>query len=111
MKCDLLFLVVLAIAVGIPLTLSANLQSVDAVRERIKAIIKYTALTDTSDDPFFVISIDRIYQQFQTWRQLLPRVRPYYAMRSNPLPAIVELLAALGAGFDCSTKVSFRFRD
>jgi ornithine decarboxylase len=29
---------------------------------------------------------------------------PYYAVKCNPEPALLQLLAALGAGFDCASK-------
>ena len=35
---------------------------------------------------------------------LLPRVRPFYAVKSNPNPTIIKTLAILGAGFDCASK-------
>ena len=31
-------------------------------------------------------------------------VEPFYAVKCNPDPVIVKLLAALGCGFDCATK-------
>lgn len=35
----------------------------------------------------------------------LPRVTPHYAVKCNPEPALIRLLLALGAGFDCASKV------
>jgi ornithine decarboxylase len=37
------------------------------------------------------------------WKQQLPRVRPYYAVKSNPEKPLLERLASLGAGFDCAS--------
>ncbi|KIY99133.1 ornithine decarboxylase [Monoraphidium neglectum] len=34
----------------------------------------------------------------------MPRVAPFYAVKCNPQPALLRLLAALGAGFDCASK-------
>jgi ornithine decarboxylase len=33
----------------------------------------------------------------------MPRVVPFYAIKCNPEPGVVRLLAALGAGFDCAS--------
>eukprot|EP00879_Flechtneria_rotunda_P004037 GHRR01004279.1.p1 GENE.GHRR01004279.1~~GHRR01004279.1.p1 ORF type:complete len:223 (+),score=52.83 GHRR01004279.1:1558-2226(+) len=33
----------------------------------------------------------------------MPRVVPYYAIKCNPEPGMVRLLAAMGAGFDCAS--------
>ncbi len=34
----------------------------------------------------------------------MPTVMPFYAVKCNPEPAILKLLASLGAGFDCASK-------
>ena len=36
---------------------------------------------------------------------LLLAVQPYYAIKSNQDPAVIKMLGALGAGFDCASKV------
>lgn len=36
--------------------------------------------------------------------QAFPRVNPFYAVKCNPNPAIIAMLAALGAGFDCASE-------
>ncbi len=37
----------------------------------------------------------------------LPTVTPFYAVKCNNDPALLKTLAALGAGFDCASKVSY----
>lgn len=39
----------------------------------------------------------------QAWCAAMPRVVPFYAIKCNPDPGVVRLLAALGAGFDCAS--------
>jgi ornithine decarboxylase len=39
----------------------------------------------------------------QAWCAAMPRVVPFYAIKCNPDPGMVRLLAALGAGFDCAS--------
>lgn len=34
----------------------------------------------------------------------LPRVRPHYAVKCNPNGAIIAMLAAVGASFDCASQ-------
>jgi len=41
----------------------------------------------------------------RAWRKAIPRVTPFYAIKCNPEPAMLRLLMALGAGFDCASKV------
>ena len=45
-----------------------------------------------------------VIEQYDQWTTLLPNVEPFYAVKSNPDPVVVKLLAALGCGFDCATK-------
>ena len=40
------------------------------------------------------------------WVAALPTVTPFYAVKCNEDPALLKTLAALGAGFDCTSKVS-----
>lgn len=38
----------------------------------------------------------------------MPRVQPFYAVKCNPEPAIMKLLMAMGAGFDCASKAELQ---
>lgn len=53
---------------------------------------------------FLVTNLATVAQQFKLWKQELPMVEPFYAVKCNPDPAIVRLLAHLGASFDCATQ-------
>ncbi|KIY69296.1 ornithine decarboxylase [Cylindrobasidium torrendii FP15055 ss-10] len=52
---------------------------------------------------FFVADLCEVYQQYQRWCKNLPEIQPHYAVKSNPDPYVLRLLAALGAGFDCAS--------
>ena len=43
-------------------------------------------------------------RQYEQWVDCLPRVRPHYAVKCNPDPAILQLLHRLGCGFDTASK-------
>lgn len=55
-------------------------------------------------DSFYLVDFGRLIEQMAKWRKLLPMVRPFYAVKCNPYPPLLSLLAALGAGFDCASK-------
>ena len=57
-----------------------------------------------SEEPFFIVDLGKIIRQFLKWEELLPNVKPYYAIKSNPNPLIIKTLAALGCNFDCASK-------
>ena len=50
-----------------------------------------------------VVSPNRIQMQISRWRNTLPRVTPYYAVKSNPDPTLMQILADNMAGFDCAS--------
>lgn len=56
------------------------------------------------DDTTYIYDLGNTTRLFKAWRAALPRVQPYYAVKCNPEPALMKLLAALGAGFDCASK-------
>ncbi|KPI87515.1 putative ornithine decarboxylase [Leptomonas seymouri] len=56
------------------------------------------------EDPFYMIDLGRVVEQMARWRHELPMVRPHFAVKCNPNLAVMEVLGALGAGFDCASK-------
>ncbi|KAG8070699.1 hypothetical protein GUJ93_ZPchr0006g43797 [Zizania palustris] len=52
---------------------------------------------------FNVLDLGEVERLFAVWRRGLPGVRPYYAVKCNPNPALLGALAGLGAGFDCGS--------
>lgn len=55
-------------------------------------------------DPFYVLDLGLLIELYQGWIQSIPRVKPFYAVKCSPDPALLSTLAALGAGFDCASK-------
>lgn len=66
-----------------------------------KHIYQHT-LTDKS--AFFVADLGVVMRQLVRWRTHMAQTRPYYEVRCNSSPAVIEVLAALGTGFVCSNK-------
>ncbi|KAF9975205.1 hypothetical protein BGZ73_001234 [Actinomortierella ambigua] len=57
-----------------------------------------------ADNAFYVADLGEVYRQHLRWKALLPRIQPFFAMKCNPDPMVMHLLASLGAGFDCASK-------
>ncbi|KAG0225624.1 hypothetical protein BGW42_004204 [Actinomortierella wolfii] len=57
-----------------------------------------------ADNAFYVADLGEVYRQHLRWKSLLPRIQPFFAMKCNPDPMVMHLLASLGAGFDCASK-------
>uniref|UniRef100_A0A3B4XZQ2 Antizyme inhibitor 1a n=1 Tax=Seriola lalandi dorsalis TaxID=1841481 RepID=A0A3B4XZQ2_SERLL len=60
--------------------------------------------TLSEKNAFFVADLGVIMRQHVRWRTHMARIRPYYTVRCNSSPAVIEVLAALGTGFICTNK-------
>lgn len=56
------------------------------------------------DESFVIIDLGDIIRQYNKWEELLPRIKPYYAIKCNPSSIIIELLNKLGCNFDTASR-------
>ncbi|KAL5485889.1 SPE1 [Sanghuangporus weigelae] len=56
-----------------------------------------------AEKAFFVADLSYVYKQHERWKRCLPAIEPFYAVKCNPDPYVLRLLAALGTGFDCAS--------
>lgn len=68
------------------------------------SVIRNIAESGTQEDAFYVCDIGDIVNKHKVWKELLPRVEPHYAVKCNDSLTVLEILAALGTGFDCASK-------
>ncbi|KXZ55818.1 hypothetical protein GPECTOR_2g1369 [Gonium pectorale] len=66
--------------------------------------VRHIMRNDIDSDSIYVVDLAAPFRLFKAWRAAMPRVLPYYAVKCYPEPAILKLLIALGAGFDCASK-------
>lgn len=59
---------------------------------------------EDSDDAFFIGDLGDLIAKQKKWLTYLPRVEPFYAVKCNPDPVVLKILAALKTGFDCASK-------
>lgn len=57
-----------------------------------------------SEDAFCVGDVGDVINKFNKWRELMPRVEPFYAVKCNSDNVVLKVLADMGAGFDCASK-------
>lgn len=74
-----------------------------ALRQRVESI-DHESCDPGDEDTFFVADLGEVYRQHLRWKRNLPRVKPFYAVKCNPDPKLIRLLAELGTGFDCASK-------
>lgn len=54
---------------------------------------------------FVVGDLGALMRQHVCWQSVIPQLQPYYPVKYNSSPAVIEVLASLGLGFVCVNKV------
>jgi ornithine decarboxylase len=57
----------------------------------------------TDVGPCLVVDLDVVRENYQNFAKALPDTKVYYAVKANPAPEILELLAGLGCCFDVAS--------
>uniref|UniRef100_A0ACD5YCN3 Uncharacterized protein n=1 Tax=Avena sativa TaxID=4498 RepID=A0ACD5YCN3_AVESA len=79
----------------------------DALKEKdaVPALMRSIASPGSGvRSAFYVFDLAKVVDLYRAWRRALPTVRPCYAVKCNPEPALLGALATLGAGFDCASR-------
>ncbi len=58
-----------------------------------------------ADGPRLVVDLDVVERNYSAFAHALPDTRVFYAVKANPAPEILNLLAGLGSSFDCASVV------
>ncbi len=53
-------------------------------------------MTPDHQDAFYVVDLSVVMHKLNKWRELLPRVKPFYAVKCNNDEAICRMLATAG---------------
>jgi len=65
-------------------------------------------IAETTDDAFYVVDLSVVMAKINKWRELMPRVKPFYAIKCNNDAAICQMLASAGCGFDCASQAEIQ---
>jgi ornithine decarboxylase len=55
------------------------------------------------EGPCLVVDTDVVRENYMTFARAMPDSRVFYAVKANPAPEILKLLAGLGSAFDCAS--------
>src|SRR5215831_12439112 len=55
------------------------------------------------DGPCLVVDLDVVRENYQAFAKALPDSRVFYAVKANPAPEVLALLASLGSCFDIAS--------
>ena len=53
---------------------------------------------------FYIVDLGKIVELYEKWNRLLPKIKPYYAIKCNSNSRILEVLENLGVNFDCASQ-------
>jgi len=70
----------------------------------IYEIISYFLGIRTNNEPFFIADLGEVVRKYKQWKKNLPRIEPFYAIKSNSDPMLLFILAQLGVNFDVASK-------
>ena len=59
--------------------------------------------TRQPEGPCLVVDLDIVAGNFKAFRHALPDSHIYYAVKANPAPEVLRLLAGMGSNFDCAS--------
>ncbi|MBW7950923.1 MAG: alanine racemase, partial [Pseudorhodoplanes sp.] len=71
---------------------------------RIREFLKHRQ----DEGPCLVVDTDVIRENFQAFASALPDTKVYYAVKANPAPEILSLLAEMGSCFDVASIAELR---
>jgi ornithine decarboxylase len=60
------------------------------------------------DGPVLVVDLDVVRENYGAFAKALPDTRVFYAVKANPQPQVLRLLADLGSCFDCASVVEIQ---
>ena len=72
----------------------------DTRQETIPEILERTSHHGNEGQAFYTIDLGECTRRICRWKEQLPRVEPFYAMKCNNNPAVLKTLADLRISFD-----------
>ena len=70
---------------------------------RIREFLKKRRESGVDEGPVLVVDLDVVRTNYQNFAKALPDSRVFYAVKANPAPEVLSLLASLGSCFDTAS--------
>ena len=70
---------------------------------RIREFLKNRRESGNDEGPVLVVDLDVVKTNYQNFAKALPDTRVFYAVKANPAPEVLSLLAKLGSCFDTAS--------
>ncbi len=76
--------------------------------DRIQDFLRQRREEGRDNGPCLVVDLDVVRDNYNAFAQALPDTRVFYAVKANPEPAVLKLLASLGSCFDTASVVEIQ---
>jgi len=81
-------------------------EDIDAA-QNLKDLDNILKIAKDNGTPAFMLDHDKIRDNYKEFKEALPRVQAYYAVKANSNPEIVKTLYKMGASFDVASLPEF----
>ena len=71
--------------------------------ERIQEFLRNRRSEGQDTEPCLVVDLEVVRDNYQTFAKALPDSRVFYAVKANPAPEVLSLLASMGSCFDTAS--------
>ena len=76
--------------------------------DRIQEFLRQRRAEGRDNGPCLVVDLDVVRDNYNAFATALPDTRVFYAVKANPEPAVLKLLASLGSCFDTASVVEIQ---
>ena len=76
--------------------------------ERIREFLRNRRDEGLNDGPCMVLDLEVVQDNYKKFARALPNTRVFYAVKANPAPEVLSLLAKLGSCFDAASVVEIQ---
>jgi ornithine decarboxylase len=76
--------------------------------ERIREFLRNRRQEGLNDGPCMVLDLEVVQDNYTKFARALPNTRVFYAVKANPAPEVLSLLAKLGSCFDAASVVEIQ---
>ena len=76
--------------------------------DRIQDFLRKRREEGQDEGPCMVLDLDVVRDNYQSFAKALPDTRVFYAVKANPAPEVLDLLARLGSCFDTASVVEIQ---
>src|SRR5665213_2544858 len=71
--------------------------------ERIQEFLRTLRNEGQDAEACLVVDLEVVRDNYQSFSKALPDSRVFYAVKANPAPEVLSLLASMGSCFDCAS--------